>query len=531
VPSRLIPKLEARPSMSRDGLSTVGDPQVEAVRRLRMLAVVASVAPALSLLAMLILSPRGSPIREAPGLTIAVISTLVGLSVVVLWLLGLRALTVRARLDLGFGYQVVIAFLLAVMRHSIPWAPGDGFREVSPVALIIVLFAALVPNPPRRTLLASVLSALMEPVGLAISIARGNPVPELAQIAVITVSPLGAAAAATMVSHVVYGLAKSVDAARRMGSYRLVELLGKGGMGEVWKAEHDLLARPAAVKLIHGAKEQSSTDLARFEREAQAIATLRSPHTIQLYDFGISEGATFYYVMELLDGVDLERLVVEHGPQSPERTVHLLRQVCRSLDEAHHRGLVHRDIKPANILVCEYGRERDFVKVLDFGLVKSAKDAPEVEAGALVTRANTVLGTPAYMAPEMVLTGSVDARADLYALGCVAFWLLTGRPVFDGDALVKLAVQHVHDQPEAPSSHAPGAVPAELDRLVLDCLEKDPAKRPASAAEIERRLATIPLERAWTPDDAERWWTEHARTRRSSLEAAPTEAAPTPSTG
>ncbi len=509
-------------------MSTVGDPQLEAVRRLRLLASVASIAPAISLLTMLIFSPNGSPIREARALTLTVVGSLIGLSLLIRHVLGRETLSVGARLDIGFGYEVVIAFLLATMRHSLPWAPGDGFRELSPVALVIVLFAALVPNPPLRTLLASVCSALMEPVGLVISIVRGNPVPEIAQMFAIVVGPLAAAVAATLVSRVVYGLARSVDAARRMGSYRLVELLGKGGMGEVWKAEHDLLARPAAVKLIQGA-DQSSADLARFEREAQAIATLRSPHTIQLYDFGVSDGRTFYYVMELLDGVDLERLVGEHGALTPARAVHILRQVCRSLDEAHHRGLVHRDIKPANILVCEYGRERDFVKVLDFGLVKSAKEEPASSPAALVTRANTVIGTPAYMAPEMVLTGTVDARADLYALGCVALWLLTARTVFQGDVLVKLAVQHVHDAPDAPSAHAPGAIPAELDRLVLDCLEKDPAKRPASADEIERRLAAIPLERAWTAEDAERWWLEHARARRERLEVAPTEAGSTPS--
>ncbi len=516
----------AQPSLGRVGGAYGADPQIEAVRRLRLLTVAASVAPAVAVLVMLALSPKGSPIHEARGLTVTVMCTLVGLSLVVRHLLGRADLGVGLRLDIGFGYEVVLAFLVATLRHSFPWAPGDGFREVSPVAIVILLFAALIPNPPRRTLLASMSAALMEPAALGVAVARGLPAPTWAQVAAIAFGPIAVAVAATFVSQVVYGLVKSVDAARRMGSYRLVERLGKGGMGEVWKAEHDLLARPAAIKLIEPAKDQGGADVVRFEREAQATALLRSPHTIQVYDFGVSQEGTFYYVMELIEGVDLERLVRDEGPLPQARVLHLLRQVCKSLDEAHDRGLCHRDIKPANLLVSVYGRERDFVKVLDFGLVKAAAEPGLAEPGAPLTKANAVLGTPPYMAPEMVLTGTVDARADLYALGCVAFWLLTGRLVFLGETPLKVLLQHVHDPPPPASAHAPGPVDPGLDRLILDCLAKDPAERPASAEVIEARIRALQEDHPWTPEDAERWWRDRRRSSARSLETAPTEIGP-----
>ena len=232
-----------------------------------------------------------------------------------------------------------------------------------------------------------------------------------------------------------------------MGSYHLEDLLGKGGMGEVWKATHRFLARSAAVKLIMpsalGAKDEAAAQvtLRRFEREAQTTASLRSPHTIELYDFGVSRDGTFYYVMELLDGLDLQTLVAKHGPQPPERVVFLLRQACHSLYEAHKAGLVHRDIKPANIFMCRYGTDLDFVKVLDFGIVKREQMAGKEEAQ--LTAVGMISGTPAYLAPEMALAeGPTDGRADLYALGCVGYWLLTGQLVFDKANAMAMVVAH-----------------------------------------------------------------------------------------
>ena len=303
-----------------------------------------------------------------------------------------------------------------------------------------------------------------------------------------------------------------------LGSYRLLDRIGVGGMGEVWRARHHMLRRPAAVKLIPPDKlgrvaggDARDRLLRRFEREAQATAALRSPNTVELYDFGVSDSGTFYYVMEYLEGVDLETLVKRFGPQPPERVVYLLRQACRSLAEAHQAGLVHRDIKAANIYTTRVGIERDVVKVLDFGLVKSSEaDGVDGADEPGLTVEGTVQGTPAYMAPEMALgEADVDHRVDLYALGCVAFWLLTGQLVFEAPSIMKLLLQHIQAKPDPPSRRTELDVPPELDAVVLACLAKDRDDRPADALALEHMLAEVPLEASWEFDRAERWWRMH----------------------
>jgi serine/threonine-protein kinase len=315
---------------------------------------------------------------------------------------------------------------------------------------------------------------------------------------------------AVVISHVVTGLGQQVAKAREMGSYQLGELLGRGGMGEVYRATHRMLARPAAIKLIRpeviGGSDPAAAQLAvtRFRREAETAASLRSPHTVELYDFGVTDDQTLYFVMELLEGVNLDSLVRQHGPLPPRRVVHILRQVCASLEEAHVRGLVHRDIKPANIHIGRLGLVYDFVKVLDFGLVKPAA----VRAGedSFATQAGLVVGTPGYMAPEIALSPTVDRRADLYSLGCVAYFLLTGRQVFEGETVMQVLAQHLQAAPTPPSQRAPSNVPPDLDRLVLECLAKKPEDRPATAAELERRFSAVGVEH-WTDADARQWWT------------------------
>ncbi len=278
--------------------------------------------------------------------------------------------------------------------------------------------------------------------------------------------------------------------ARELGSYRLVERLGQGGMGEVWKAKHRLLARPAAVKLIRAsnvANANSDDVVRRFEREAQVTAGLSSPHTVQLFDFGVADDGSFYYVMELLEGLDFERFVQRYGPMRAERVIYLLRQVCHSLAEAESYGLVHRDIKPANLFLCRYGGEHDFVKVLDFGIAKAAPDM--LETGAIgLTQDNMLQGTPAYIAPEQVLnTSRVDGRADIYATGCVGYYLLTGRPVFTGKSPMEIVVHHTTRRRRRRREGSELPIPPALDRVILDCLAKDPAKRPQSARELSQK--------------------------------------------
>ena len=300
-----------------------------------------------------------------------------------------------------------------------------------------------------------------------------------------------------------------LDERLAVGSYRLVSRLGSGGMGEVWLGRHRLLARPAAVKLIrHDPRPGSGRDqlVRRFQREAQVTAELRSPHTVQLYDFGVNDSGSFYYVMELLDGLDLNQIVTRFGPQPPERVAILLAQACRSLAEAHDLGLVHRDIKPANLFVACLGPEYDYLKVLDFGIVK---DRPGPEA-MLLTAQGMVPGTPAFMAPEIAAGETeVDGRADLYSLACVAYWALTGQLVFAAKTPEQMLLHHARTTPAPPSRMSELPIPRAIDEIVLRCLAKSPDDRPASALDLEAALSEVAFERPWTQDRARAWWELH----------------------
>jgi serine/threonine-protein kinase len=288
-------------------------------------------------------------------------------------------------------------------------------------------------------------------------------------------------------------------------AYELLDAIGSGQMGTVHRGRHRLLARPVAIKTIKPGNVDHE-DLARFKREARAIAGLYSPHTVAVYDFGTRSDGSLYYVMELLAGIDLQRFIQQHGAMPPERAVYVLRQICHSLEEAHSVGLVHRDLKPSNVMLCKYGLDADFVKVVDFGLVKgagAASGAATVEIN--LTKEHVVLGTPAYLAPESLKGSSkVMASADVYALGCIAFWLLTARLVFDYDQPLRMVGAHSTEAPSPPSRFAPG-VPRELDAIVLRCLEKQPERRP-TASELFNTLEHLRFERAWTSEDARRWW-------------------------
>lgn len=281
-------------------------------------------------------------------------------------------------------------------------------------------------------------------------------------------------------------------------------------MGEVWLAKHRLLARPAAVKLIRQdpqpgrAREQV---VRRFQREAQVTANLQSPHTVQLYDFGVNDRGDFYYVMELLQGLDLQHIVNRFGPQPAERVIMLLRQACRSLAEAHEHGLVHRDIKPANLFVARLGSEYDFLKILDFGIVKDQLGQELMTLSAQ----NVLQGTPAFMAPEVVLGESrIDGRTDLYSLACSAYWALTGRLLFEANTLAQMLLHHAHTIPEPPSKVSRLPIPKALEAVLMQCLEKDPGKRPSSALELESELAAVRCEEPWTEAGAQAWWAAHA---------------------
>ena len=416
-------------------------------------------------------------------------------------------------LHLGMAYEVAVAIAISLLSAEANWfeATRPGILW-SPVAVWVLLFPVIVPNTLRATLIASILAAASEPITvIALSLAGVGQLPDAATFFRQIWPNIVAVGLAMAVSRIVYGLGEQLKKARSMGSYHLQELLGKGGMGEVWKATHRFLARSAAVKLIMprtlGAKDEAAAQvtLRRFEREAQTTASLRSPHTIELYDFGVSRDGTFYYVMELLDGMDLQTLVAKHGPQPPERVVHLLRQACHSLYEAHRAGLVHRDIKPANIFMCRYGTDLDFVKVLDFGIVKREQLPGKDEAQ--LTAVGMISGTPAYLAPEMALNeGPIDGRADLYALGCVGYWLLAGQLVFEKSSPMAMVVAHSTEVPAPISSRSEIEIPEGLERIIMQCLEKDPGDRPPNARALSQMLGELGLEERWTDERRAKWW-------------------------
>jgi serine/threonine-protein kinase len=416
--------------------------------------------------------------------------------------------------SLGLAYEIAICFMVALTTYWEEYAVGRGLPSLTWVTGVVILFPLILPIPPRRMVVGAVAAAGMSPLALWLLDSLGKVETEPNNYVQAIISPAIAVACAYFGARVIYGLGRELASARELGSYRLEEKLGAGGMGEVWRARHRMLARPAAIKLIRNPVQGdiragvSQEAVRRFEREAQATASLCSPHTVSVFDFGVAQDGAFYYVMELLDGLDANTMIRRFGPVPAERAVYLLRQVCHSLSEAESRGLVHRDIKPANIFVCRYGEDFDFVKVLDFGLVK-ALSVPS-DSGSALTMENVLQGTPAFIAPEQALGhADLDGRVDIYATGCVAYWLLTGRLVFDAATPTGLLVHHANTPASPPSSRTEMPIPADLDRLVLSCLEKDPGRRPQSARELSRRLAESVDINRWTEEHARSWWSSH----------------------
>jgi eukaryotic-like serine/threonine-protein kinase len=374
-----------------------------------------------------------------------------------------------------------------------------------PWAFVMIVYGIFIPNTWRRC--AAVVGVLgIAPLvisaatGLASNANQGHSqVDYYVDLAGWMVS---AAAVATYGAHRIEVLRQEVRAARRLGQYQLKQRLGAGGMGEVFLAEHVLLRRPCAIKLIRPERARNRTHLLRFEREVQATATLTHPNAVEILDYGHTEDGTFYYVMEYLPGLSLEQLVSRHGPLPPERAIHLLRQVCGALQEAHAIGLIHRDVKPGNILVCERGGRRDVTKLLDFGLAQ----VPGLEqAEPRLTQEGAIAGTPAYMSPEQAAgTPELDSRSDIYSLGAVTYFLLTGHPPFVRPTAMQTLAAHIYESPAGFEGHAD--VAADLQAVVLRCLEKDPARRFADAESLDQAFAQCGCAGRWTRERAEAWW-------------------------
>jgi serine/threonine-protein kinase len=492
----------------------------ESARRLHVLALLYGFAFFMSaVLPVVLFADARHYFFSSPLRWVAPIASLIVAGIVVL-------LTRRDRFDparvmtVALAFQIAGSFGIAAAQYldAGTYADNPPWAGLSWVAVWVLGSTVTMPNPPLRSLMAALVSVSSVPLTVGLALAtQASPV-RLSAITfffMLVLPYLIVVLIAYVSAQVIYKLGTALTRARDLGSYRLIERLGHGGMGEVWRAEHRLLARPAAVKLMstevaaRGGHARQAEFLTRFEREAQATAMLRSPHTVELYDFGIADDGGLYYVMELLEGYDLGALVERFGPVPPERAVALLLQVCHSLGEAHSRGLIHRDIKPANVYVCRHGRDVDFVKVLDFGLVKSTAHPDQTDLN--LSRGGSVGGTPAFMAPEQALGNrQIDGRADIYATGCVAYWLLTGRRLFEGQSSMEVLMQHIQAPPTPPSAHLDTALPPGLESIVLACLAKNPDERPATADELHERLAGIPLEHAWTPERRSEWWRVHA---------------------
>jgi serine/threonine-protein kinase len=419
-------------------------------------------------------------------------------------------------------FGMTIAFFVTIHYRLVQLrvAEGDPVMLMSTVKntvlfvfAMIVLYGMFIPNTWRRAaavVCAMVGATIASPLALRIlhpEVYRFAAPLLTFEIVSENLLMLAIGAGVTIyASHIINTLRVESFEARQLNQYHLKEPIGAGGMGVVYLAEHQLLKRPCAIKLIAPDRASDPKALARFEREVRTTAKLSHPNTVEIYDYGRTEDGTFYYVMELLNGLSLADLVARHGPLPPGRVIFLLRQACSALSEAHSRGFVHRDLKPANIFAARRGNLHDFVKLLDFGLVLPPPDPDPRTAEPSASGDGAIAGSPQYMAPEQATgEGRPDARTDLYGLGAVAYFLLTGRAPFSGSTAMSVMIAVARDQVELPSRHRP-ELPADLERVVLQCLSKSPADRYVDADTLDRDLAACVDATDWDFPRAAQWW-------------------------
>jgi serine/threonine-protein kinase len=412
-----------------------------------------------------------------------------------------RGWLVRRQLDLkslyaidmfyAFASGAIFGGAIAIAYDFRPSAEANSMWAV----FLVFLRTIVVPSTGRRTVITGTLTLLPIVIG-RIYITPYQPLPPLAHISSSIIVSTVVVLLASIGSDVLYGLRRKVSEATRLGQYTLDRKIGEGGNGSVYRARHAMLRRPTAIKRIQPEKAGVET-LDRFEREVQHMSQLTHWNTVAVYDYGRSPDGVFYYAMEYLDGIDLENLVIDFGAQPAGRVISILTQMCAALGEAHRRGVIHRDIKPANVILCERGEVPDVAKVVDFGLAK------EIDKNSGDTK--QILGTPAYIAPEAVTDpDTIGPAADLYAVGCVGYFLLTGRRVFEGKTSVDLCVQHVTAVPKPPSTMTTHPIPPALEQIILRCLAKQPSERPEDAATLAKLLRDVP--HTWTDDAATAWW-------------------------
>jgi serine/threonine-protein kinase len=406
-----------------------------------------------------------------------------------------------------------LAGLELIQQGDLPRLVALQKNGILNLLVLMILYGVFIPNDPKSTaavVLTMALGPLLVIAALEYEAAESLTIADhLATEEIAIANSLFVALSAALAiytAHVLNHLRRNLHHARKLGQYQLGEKLGEGGMGEVYLAEHQLLKRPCALKLIKADVNTNPIALARFEREVQSAAMLSHPNSIEIFDYGHTDDGTFYYVMEYLPGLSLSDLVHQFGPMQPGRVVYLMRQVCGALGEAHRLGLVHRDLKPANILVAILGGKCDVPKVLDFGLVKltANPDAPHLTADY------TVSGTPQYMSPEQATASpDVDGRTDIYSLGAILYFMLTGRPPFEGKSPTELMIAHARDPVVPPSRHR-AEIPAEIDAIVVRCLAKKPEERYPDTRALAMALAACACAGDWNEEQAEKWWVDQA---------------------
>ncbi len=437
--------------------------------------------------------------------------------------LHLIELTVFGMIAAAFAWLEIDTYHSGALLRSL--VPGQealvrrlvGVFAALPWFVLIVLYGTFIPNTWRRSAIV-VGSFAVLPIALMVAASQFDP--DMADYVLsalpMTITLVGTAAAiAVFGSHKIHKLQEKAHEAERIGQYRLKEVLGVGGMGTVYLAEHVLLRRPCAIKVIYPEQAGDPGTLLRFEREVQATATLTHWNTIEVFDYGHTDDGTFYYVMEYLPGINLEEMVQQYGVLPPERAVHLLRQVCQALRKAHGIGLIHRDIKPSNIIACERGGVYDVAKLLDFGVVKSlAMPTNSVK----LTTDGALAGSPAYMSPEQARGRTqLDGRSDIYNIGAVAYYLLTGKLVFERDTALEMLQAHGYEL-FLPAPEFRHQVPARLQQVIRRCLMKDPALRFPDAASLDQAFAACAGIDPWTAGNAEAWWRRHESSSSAATE-------------
>ena len=443
------------------------------------------------------IKPRNADSIAAAGSTAMII-------LAVLW----RGVVARRPLSVEWLYRIDLliavgigAFLAIGAYFAYDLRPASYTAVVLAYGLVFTRALVLPSSGTRTAIITGIIFAPLVCAAIGLPYRKTQEVPTEMFIGGAFVFAIVAVALAATGSRIIYGLRRQVSEAMQLGSYKLDRKIGEGGMGAVYRAHHEFLRRPTAVKLLLPAKVGAPDTLDRFEREVQSMSQLTHPNTVAVFDYGRSDGGVLYYAMEYLDGIDLEQLVARFGAQPASRVAWILEQVCGALSEAHGKGFTHRDIKPANIILCERGGMSDVAKVVDFGLVKEI-------TGTTSASTQVILGTPYYIAPEAVNDpASVGTPVDIYALGGVGYFLLTGKRMFDGATAVDVCVKHVTAKPTPPSQVTTNHIPSELEELILRCLSKSPKDRP-TAAELGKLLRAVPRNGDWSEDAARAWWKE-----------------------